>query len=59
VAFGANEAPALLEVSSSVSVPDATGDAESAGVGVEALADAGTVALAVTSGVVVAPAEVT
>jgi hypothetical protein len=59
VAFGANEAPAPLEVSSSVSVPDATGDAESAIVGVDALTDVEVVALAVRSGVVVALAEVT
>ena len=59
VAFGANEAPAPLEVSSSVSVPDATGDAESAIVGVDALTDVEVVALAVRSGVVVARAEVT
>jgi hypothetical protein len=59
VAFGANEAPALLEVSSSVSVPDATGDAESVMAGVEVLTDVEVVALAVRSGVVVAPADVT
>jgi hypothetical protein len=59
VALAANEAPALLKVSSSVSVPDATGDVESAIVGVDVLADAGAVALAVRSGVDVAPAEVT
>ena len=59
VALGANEAPGLLEVSSSVSVPDATADAESAIVGVEVLTDVEVVALAVRGGVVVILAEVT
>jgi hypothetical protein len=59
VALGANEAPALLEVSSSVSVPDATGDAESVMAGAEVLTDVEVVALAVRSGVDVAPADVT
>jgi hypothetical protein len=57
VALAANEAPAPLEVSSSVSVSDATGEADSAVVGMDALAEAGAVALAVTSGVKVAPTE--
>jgi hypothetical protein len=59
VALAANEAPAPLEVSSSVSVSDATGDAESVMAGVVAIAGVGVVALVATSGVDVAPAEVT
>jgi hypothetical protein len=46
VALGANEAPALLDVSSSASAFDATGDAETVAVGAVALADVGAVALA-------------
>src|ERR1035437_5583977 len=50
VALGANEAPALLDVPSSESALDATGDAEPAVVDPAALAD-GLVRFAVTSGV--------
>jgi len=65
VALGANEAPALLDVSSSASAFDATGDAETVAVGAVALADVGAVALAeglvefaATSGVAVVPCGV-
>jgi hypothetical protein len=59
VAVGTKEAPALLEPSSSTSADDVVGDADSAMPGVVAIAGVGVVALSVTSGVVVAPAEVT
>ena len=55
--MGAKDAPAAPEPSSLGSTIEAVGDAESAGVGVDALTDVDAVALAVTSGVDVALAE--
>src|ERR1035437_2513425 len=57
VALGTKDAPAAPEPSSLGSAIAAVGDAESAGVGVDALTDVDDVALAVTSGVDVTPAE--